>query len=64
MGMILIVVGEQFLLRLKSRWIGNYWDTWIGVGPKIILGLQAISYMLVIPGFEFDWKPAKEPYDI
>jgi len=58
------IVGEQFLLRLKSRWIGNYWDTWIGVGPKIILGLQAISYMLVIPGFEFDWKPAKEPYDI
>ena len=56
--------GEQFLLRLKSRWIGNYWDTWIGVGPKIILGLQAISYMSVIPGFEFDWHPAKEPYDI
>ena len=49
---------------MKSRWIGNYWDTWIGVGPKIILGLQAISYMSVIPGFEFDWHPAKEPYDI
>ena len=59
--------GQQFLLRLKSRWVGNYWDTWIGVGPKIILGLQAIGfydYVAVIPGFEFDWTPAKEPYDI
>ena len=58
--------GEQFLLQLKSIWINNYWDTWIGVGPKIILGLQAvgIGYISVIPGFEFDWNPAKEPYDI
>jgi hypothetical protein len=56
--------GEQFFLQLKSRWISNYWDTWIGIGPKIILGLQAMSYMSVIPGFEFDLHPAKEPYDI
>jgi len=58
--------GEQFLLQLRSRWISNYWDTWIGVGPKIILGLQAvgIGYISVIPGFEFDLHPAKEPYDI
>ena len=58
--------GEQFNVLLKSRWVGNYWDTWIGIGPKIILGLQAIGigYISVIPGFEFDLHPAKEPYDI
>jgi parallel beta-helix repeat protein len=58
--------GEQFFLRLNSIWISNYWDTWIGFGPKIILGLQAIAigYISVIPGFEFDMQPAREPYDI
>jgi len=60
--------GEQFNVLLKSRWVGNYWDIWSGVGPKIILGLQAIPFglegYLEIPGFEFDWKPAREPYDI
>ena len=61
--------GEQYNLLLKNKWLGNYWDTWIGVGPKIIFGLQAIPsvsyfYPILIPGFEFDWSPAKEPYDI
>ena len=47
--------------------MGNYWDSWIGVGPKIILGRQAIQYgeaAFFIPGFSFDWHPAQEPYDI
>jgi hypothetical protein len=60
--------GEQFNVLLKSRWVGNYWDTWSGVGPKIILGLQVIPFglegHLEIPGFEFDRQPAREPYDI
>jgi parallel beta-helix repeat protein len=60
--------GDQFKTLSKSRWAGNYWDTWSGVGPKIILGLQVIPFglegHLEIPGFEFDRKPAKEPYDI
>ena len=40
----------------KNRWIGNYWDTWIGVGPKIILGFlifewtsELINIMFLIP---------------
>ena len=60
--------GEQFNVLLKSRWVGNYWDTWSGVGPKIIRGLQIIPFgferYLKIPGFEFDWEPVREPYDI
>jgi hypothetical protein len=38
---------------------GNYWDDWIGFGPKLIRGA-----VLFIPWIEIDWHPAKEPYDI
>ncbi len=34
-------------------WERNYWDDWIGFGPKWIPGLL---------GFNFDWNPAEEPY--
>ena len=56
--------GRFFLGFENNKWIGNYWDTWIGVGPKIILGLFIISEEIRIPWFNFDWKPAQEPYDI
>jgi hypothetical protein len=55
----------------KDQWIGNYWDTWIGIGPKGILGLVAIGIGydetgigVIIPWFEYDRHPVKEPYDI
>ena len=58
----------------KNRWMGNYWDTWIGVGPKkilgklnFILGIHVYSDILImfsIPLVDFDWHPAKEPYHI
>ncbi|MBE3136204.1 MAG: right-handed parallel beta-helix repeat-containing protein [Thermoplasmata archaeon] len=38
-----------------NQWKGNYWDTWIGIGPKMIKGYKWAN---------FDWHPAKEPYDI
>ena len=37
----------------KNIWENNYWDDWIGVGPKWIPGLL---------GFNFDLNPAEEPY--
>lgn len=37
----------------RNIWERNYWDDWIGFGPKWIPGLL---------GFNFDWEPAKEPY--
>ena len=55
----------------KNRWIGNYWDTWKGIGPKIILGFtvfewygELIFFIFLFPWVEFDWHPAQEPYDI
>ena len=56
----------------KNRWESNYWDSWIGIGPKKILGKQYFIFsdgediyiFIPIPWFVFDWHPAKEPYDI
>jgi parallel beta-helix repeat protein len=45
-----------------NRWRGNYWDNQLKHGlPKILLGRFGI---LPIPWFDFDWRPAKVPYDI
>jgi parallel beta-helix repeat protein len=55
----------------KNRWIGNYWDTWSGIGPKIILGFYVFEWnselfwlQILFPGLEYDWRPAKVPYNI
>jgi parallel beta-helix repeat protein len=56
----------------KNRWDGNYWDGWIGIGPKLILGHLIIWIPIFpfgvieipIPWLDFDRHPAKEPYDI
>jgi len=47
-------------------WKNNYWDDWIGLGPKIIWGhlkTPGPDIYLKIPWPNFDWHPAKEPYD-
>jgi len=46
-----------FYLSFFNYWIGNYYDTWIGFGPKIIWG-----HGLFFPWVNFDWHPVKEPY--
>jgi parallel beta-helix repeat protein len=46
----------------RNKWVNNYWDTWIGIGPKIIYG--HIDKLGIIPWVNFDWHPAQEPYDI
>ncbi|MBN1280629.1 MAG: right-handed parallel beta-helix repeat-containing protein [Candidatus Thermoplasmatota archaeon] len=56
----------------KNTWIGNYWDTWKGRGPKVILGFIVVEIsipewlylMFFVPWVECDWHPAAEPYDI
>jgi len=56
----------------KTRWIGNYWDTWNGVGPKTIFGLLFLWFtilgksvvMFPTPWLDLDWHPAQEPYHI
>ncbi|MCX6663403.1 MAG: hypothetical protein NTZ75_04075 [Euryarchaeota archaeon] len=42
----------------RNHWIRNYWDTWIGFGPKLIKG------RVHIPWINFDWFPAYKPYII
>ena len=63
---------QKYLLwPWKNKWIGNYWDTWKGSGPKTILGFivfewygEWINFIFLFPWVEFDWHPAQEPYDI
>jgi parallel beta-helix repeat protein len=53
-----------------NKWDGNYWSDYRGNGlfPKIILGRRYIFNIgplpIIIHWFNFDWHPAKEPYDI
>jgi parallel beta-helix repeat protein len=46
-----------------NRWNKNYWDDWVGRGPKIIYGIIKVDGVS-IPWLNFDWHPAKEPYTI
>ncbi len=45
-------------IAFRNNWISNYYDNWIGIGPKIIWGFWYFLW------FNIDWRPAKEPYDI
>ena len=39
-----------------NQWKNNYWDDWIGMGPKVIHG-TVCAYLL--PWVNFDWNPVK-----
>jgi hypothetical protein len=47
-------------------WDANYWYGWDGTGPEIVYGAIMISLCIPIPipWLNFDWHPAREPYDI
>jgi len=54
-----------------NRWIRNYWDDWNSLLPRPIKGKGVFEYLSIIlsreisiPWVQFDWLPAKEPYDI
>jgi len=60
-------------LFLRNYLRRNYWDSWMGFGPKIIFGKRMIitgtdhwgqPVYSPIPWVIFDWNPAQEPYDI
>ena len=53
-------LGEK-LLGNKNNWSGNYWNR-PRVLPKPIFGRTGIFFKL-IPCINFDWAPAKKPYD-
>jgi parallel beta-helix repeat protein len=57
----------SFEIRLFSnsfanRWSKNYWNR-ARIFPKIIAG-RLTFIEVTYPGFNIDWHPAKEPYDI
>jgi parallel beta-helix repeat protein len=50
-------ISASFMKSIGTRWVRNYWDDWNGTGPKIIKSRSSAWV-------NFDWRPAKEPYDI
>ena len=59
------------LIGRPNLWYKNYWDDWVGIGPKIIKGefLWGFFFPIELIGFpipirSYDWNPAQEPYDI
>jgi len=50
-------------LRL-NYWRRNYWSGHSGILLKAIRGEMEIYGLFYFPRLEFDWFPAKEPYDI
>jgi parallel beta-helix repeat protein len=50
----------------RNNWIRNYWDTWIGFGPKLLKGQMYTEWVgqKLIHWINFDWIPARKPYTI
>jgi parallel beta-helix repeat protein len=51
-----------FMYSFFNHWRYNFWDDWKGYGPKIINGY--LGYFIRIKLINFDWHPAREPYNI
>ena len=57
---------QSFQNKIFSKhiiWNENYWDDWMGFGPKLISG-SVVILVFIIPWFNLDWFPAKAPYEI
>ena len=52
----------------RNIWDENYWDTSLGIFPKLISGLIFVQTNefddLFLPWLNIDWYPAKEQYEI
>ena len=57
------------IILLRNKWDRNYWGEPLS-SPKVIKGWIVRSYVhypwytKLYPGYQFDWNPAKEPYNI
>jgi parallel beta-helix repeat protein len=49
-----------------TLWLNNYWDNYLGFGPKVIVGWVYLPLKLhmIIPWLNFDWNPASKPHVI
>jgi|WetSurMetagenome_2_1015567.scaffolds.fasta_scaffold05277_2 parallel beta-helix repeat protein len=50
----------------RNYWLRNYWDTWIGFGPKLLKGQMFTEFVgqIYLPWINFDYIPARKPYTI
>lgn len=48
---------------VRNRFYKNYWNE-TRIIPKAIIGRLHLQFFSTIPWLEFDWFPAREPYDI
>ena len=76
--MDLFIITLPAYLIYRQKWISNHWDEWKIRTPRPIKGRTNIYVIIlrihpklttpikiaVFPYFEYDWHPAKEPYDI
>ena len=48
----------------RNYWMRNYWDNWIGFGPKILKGQMFTEWVgqKLVPWINFDWTPAHKSY--
>ena len=55
-----------FYNSFLNTWFRNYWSNWIGLLPKPLKGCIYTDFdiNLHIPVINFDWHPARKPYDI
>ena len=52
------IYGVPILQRLTNIWFGNYW------GRTRLIPYPIPGLLILMPIVQFDWHPAKEPYDI
>ncbi len=50
----------DFHFFTRNTWDANYWDDWIGLKSPLFKMMPRYIPL----GFNFDWHPASEPYDI
>ena len=53
-----------FYNAFLNHWFRNYWDDWPGIIPRPIKGWFFLTFVRYYPWINFDWHPAREPYDI
>ena len=59
-------INAYFYTSFLDFWFRNYWDDWQLPLPRPIYGEVRLERLndSIIPWVQFDWHPAKEPYDI
>ena len=58
---------SYFIYSHFNLWLNNYWDDWISLLPKPIIGkikLNIKDTEINLQWYNYEWHPAKEPFDI